>query len=45
MKSQLIKDLHSVKIWRHPITRKKLESLKTSEVVNIWFEYFKNREQ
>lgn len=41
MKSQLIRDLHSVNVSRHPVTRKKLESLKTSEIVNIWFEYFK----
>lgn len=41
MKSQLIRDLHSVKIRRHPVTRKKLESLKTSEIVNIWYKYFK----
>ncbi|GAA0861843.1 hypothetical protein [Paraclostridium tenue] len=45
MKSQLIRDLHSVNIRRHPITRKKLESLKTSEIVNIWFEYFKKEEK
>lgn len=40
MKSKLIKDLHSVNIWRHPQTRKKLESLKTSEIINIWAEFY-----
>lgn len=44
MKSQLIRDLHSVNIRRHPINRKKLECLKTSEIVNIWYEYFKKEE-
>ena len=41
MKSKLIKDLHSVNIRRHPINRKKLECLKTSEIVKIWCDYFK----
>ncbi|GAA0712646.1 hypothetical protein GCM10008904_26020 [Paraclostridium ghonii] len=45
MKSQLIRELHSVNIRRHPINRKKLESLKTWEIVNIWFEYFKKEEK
>ncbi len=40
MKSKLIKDLHSVSIYRHPINRKKIESLKTSEIINIWYEYY-----
>lgn len=42
MKSKLIKELHSVNIYRHPVTRKKLESLKTSEIINIWAEHFNN---
>ena len=45
MKCQLIKDLHSVNVRRHPVNRKKLECLKTSEIVNIWYEYFKKEEK
>lgn len=41
MKGKLIKDLHTVNIYRHPITRKKLETLKTSDIINIWNEYYK----
>ncbi|MGL5346304.1 MAG: hypothetical protein ACRDA3_03050 [Peptostreptococcaceae bacterium] len=40
MKSKLIKELHSVNIYRHPVNRKKLEVLKTSEIINIWYDYF-----
>lgn len=42
MKSKLIRDLHNVNIYRHPVTRKKLECIKTSEIINIWSEYCKN---
>lgn len=45
MKGKLIKDLHSINIRRDPIKRKKLESLKTYEVVKIWYEYFKKEEK
>lgn len=45
MKSKLIKELHSVSVYRHPITRKKLESLKTSEIINIWAEYFNKSDE
>ena len=40
MKSKLIKELHSVNIYRHPVNRKKLEALKTSEIINIWYDHF-----
>ncbi len=45
MKSQLIKDLHSVNVRRHPVNRKKLENLKTADIVNIWYEYFKKEDK
>lgn len=44
MKGKLIKDLHSINIRRHPVNRKKLECLKTSEVVKIWYKHFKKEE-
>lgn len=40
MKSKLIKELHSVNVYRHPVNRKKLEVLKTSEIINIWYDHF-----
>ena len=45
MKSKLIRELHSVNIYRHPVTRLKLESLKTSEIINIWSEHYNKAEE
>lgn len=45
MKSKLIKELHSVNIYRHPVNRQKLESIKTSEIINIWYEYYNKSQE
>lgn len=45
MKSKLIRELHSIGIYRHPINRKKLETIKTSEIIKIWYEYYNNPEE
>lgn len=45
MKSKLIKELHSVNVYRHPVTRQKLESLKTSQIINIWYEHYNKAEE
>lgn len=45
MKSKLIRELHSINIYRHPVNRKKLEAIKTSEIINIWYEYYNKSQE
>lgn len=36
MKAELIKELHSLGVYRDPKTKQKLESMKTTGVLEVW---------